>query len=516
MGGFFSIIKYDYLQRTRSYAFLLTLCASLVIAYSFIPGPDANYYTIRIANHVGVYNSAWLAYVTAIMASVFISLLGFYLINSNIKKDIDTGIGQIIGSTQIKNVYYLLAKTLSNFLLLGTLLGIVFLVSILLFFVYNDGFDFELITFVKAYLLIPVPMLFLTSVLAVVFEVLLVRYSVLQNIGFFLLFSALLTSGAFTETQFAFDVFGTKIVMHEMEESVRTLTGQQEEIDMSIGYVLSDSKDTNGFIFNGLDFPTSFIISRVLWSVLGLIVLFLIAPFFHRFKVRQKLRTLSKKKTLSTSKGMNELELLSMPKPPTNYSILPLIKMEFWMLIKQGSKWLWLLNITGIILLIMLPLKLSHQMILPALWFLQVGRLSSLSTKEITNNAHYFAFTAYKPLSRLLLSQLVAAIILLLLIAAPLIIRLGIQVEIEEILSIILGSILIVSLAVVLGIASKGKKLFEVLFFLITYANLNKILILDYFGGMPHNSYYLMNLLLLSIPLLLLSFIMRKKELRNY
>ncbi|WP_243456863.1 hypothetical protein [Polaribacter batillariae] len=77
MKPFLNIIKLDYLQRTRNYNFLITLCASLAIAYTFVPEPNANYSTIRISDYVGYYNSAWFGYVTAIMSSIFLSLIGF-------------------------------------------------------------------------------------------------------------------------------------------------------------------------------------------------------------------------------------------------------------------------------------------------------------------------------------------------------------------------------------------------------------------------------------------------------
>jgi len=98
-----SIIKADYLQRTRSYAFLVTLAISLYIAYTFVPAPGAAYTTVRVGNFIGVYNAAWIGYVTAMMTSVFLSLIGFYLINNSIKKDIETGVGMIIAATSISN-----------------------------------------------------------------------------------------------------------------------------------------------------------------------------------------------------------------------------------------------------------------------------------------------------------------------------------------------------------------------------------------------------------------------------
>ncbi|MEO7047637.1 MAG: hypothetical protein ABI091_20225, partial [Ferruginibacter sp.] len=96
MKNYKSIIKGDYQQRTRSYAFLITLAISLYLAYTFVPAPGADYTTVKIGNYVGLNNTAWVGYVTAMMTSVFLSLIGFYLVNNSIKKDKDTEVGMII------------------------------------------------------------------------------------------------------------------------------------------------------------------------------------------------------------------------------------------------------------------------------------------------------------------------------------------------------------------------------------------------------------------------------------
>jgi putative Mn2+ efflux pump MntP len=143
--SFVSIIKGDYLQRTRSYGFLVTLAISLFVAYTFVPATDASYTTLRIGNYIGEYNSAWIGYVSAIMTSVFLSLIGFYLVNSGIKKDIETEVGMIIATTQVSNFKYLLSKAISNYLVLLTIVVIVFLVNIGIFFIRSEGFPFEIL-----------------------------------------------------------------------------------------------------------------------------------------------------------------------------------------------------------------------------------------------------------------------------------------------------------------------------------------------------------------------------------
>ncbi len=447
------------------------------------------------------------------MTSIFLSLIGFYLINSGIKKDIETRVGQIVASTPISNFKYLLSKVLSNFMLLLTIVAVVFMMSILLFILYNDGYSFEFFQFVKPYLLITVPALFFISILAVVFEVFLGKYSVLQNVGFFFLFSALLVFSPKTEAQFSFDVFGSKIVMYHLEETVRGITNSDKISDLSIGYVVGNVKKVKKFEFNGIDFPASFIISRFLWVLFGIGIIALISMFFHRFD-RKESRSLKRFVAITKEKSIvKDLLISSLPKAQVNYSLFPLLKTEFLMLSRKGKKWLWIINLIGMGLLAVLPLNISHQMVLPVLWFFQVNRLSDLTTKETTNNVHYFAFTSFKPLARLLVSQVLASVVLMLILASPLLIRLGLSLNIEGILAVILGGIFIVMLATLFGLLSKGKKLFEVVFFMMTYANINGIPFVDYFGGFEHPKFYLAQLVVLVLILVSASFLIRKHQL---
>ncbi|WP_456441315.1 hypothetical protein [Psychroserpens sp.] len=512
---FFTIIKSDYLQRTRSYTFLVTLCISLAVAYTFIPAPDANYSTIKIGNHLGDYNSAWIGYVTAIMTSIFLSLVGFYLVNGSIKTDIHTRVGQIVASTAISNFGYLFSKLLSNFLVLLTIVFIVFLMSILLFFSYNEGFSFEIIQFIKSYLFITFPAMFFIATLAVVFEVFFGKYSVIQNVGFFFLFSALLIIPASTETQFELDIFGSEIVTYQMENQVKEISQTNELPSLNIGYNIAEGQETKRFNFEGVKFSTSFLLSRIGWMLLCIVSIVIISPLFHRFNVKERMSIKKTTQNISISKTNNEVVLSALPKVNINYGILPLLKTELLLLFRKGKRWLWIVNLIGMVLLEALPLKIAFQIVLPILWFLQVNRLSELTTKEVTNNIHYFAFASYKPLSRFLVSQVLAGIVLILFLAIPLIVRLAFIANFTAVFSIILGSIFITLLASTLGIVTKGKKLFEVLFFMIAYANVNAIPFMDYFGGINHSLGYTMKLIITITVLAFISFYTRKFELKR-
>ncbi|WP_378173861.1 hypothetical protein [Aquimarina sp. SS2-1] len=515
MKSFLSTTKYDYLQRTRSYSFLVTLCISLAMAYTFVPEPNASYSTIRIADHVGYYNAGWFGYVTAIMTSIFLSLAGFYLVNSGIKTDQITKIGQITAATPVSNFRYLFSKVFSNFLVLSTIVVIVFIMSILLFFLYNEESPFILSQFIIPYLLIPIPAMFFIAVLAVVFEVIFKNYSVIQNIGFFFLFSGLMITTATEEIEFSLDPFGTKIVMHHLEQSVRDILQTEKETELNIGYVLGNIKETKKFEFNGITFPTIFIVSRIVWIFLGILLIRLISPFFHRFAIKEKSRIVRSIPKPLQKNNSKQILISSLQKSKPNYGILTLVNTEILMLLRTGKKWLWIINLIGMVLLGIIHIKIAFSIVLPVLWFLQVQRLSEISSKEVFYGVQHFTFTSYMPLRRLLASQIIAGIILMLFLALPLILRLSITLELQSIAHLVLGAVFIVLLAATLGILTNGKKLFEIIFFLITYCNIYKILFADYFGGLSHGSNYTLLLIITIIVLGIIGFVVRRHQLRS-
>lgn len=519
MNHFFAMIKGDYLQRTRSYAFLITLAISLYIAYTFVPPPEANYTMVRIGNYVGDYNAAWIGHVTAIMTSVFLSLIGFFLVNNSVKKDIETEVGMIIATTSVSNFRYLMSKVLSNFLVLLSITGIVFVMSIGIFFLRSSGFDFEIMSFVLPYLVVTVPALFFISSLAVVGEVFLGRRSVIQYIGFFFLFNVVIANVQMKKgSDFITwaDPFGVKVVTMGMEKYVKDNLGVEGRVT-SMGFNFSPKNEVKVFEFNGMDWPIGFLTSRLLWIAFGVGLVLLSSRFFHRFDVHEKIKTMKKSKTpgeMAEPASPKTISLSALPAITVDYGITSFIKTELLMLYRKGPRWFWLVNVGGMIALLFTPREIAHEFILPSLWFLQIGRWSDLTTKEKTNRIHHFTYAAYQPLRRLLPSQLMAGVILALVLASPLLMRYAIAQEFLPMAGIVAGGIFIVLFAACLGIISGGKKLFEVLFFAITYMNLNRIPFADYFGFSTTASSLLL-VLTLSLLLAIVSGLVRSYEIRH-
>ena len=363
--------------------------------------------------------------------------------------------------------------------------------------------------------------MFFVSCVAVVAEVFLGRRSVIQYILFFALFNIVMANVQMkqgTEMLTYFDPFGVKVVTLQMEDFVNA--HYREEVSVaSMGFVFSDEKnDLKMFVFEGIHWPFLFIVSRLAWMAFGVALVLGASRYFHRFDVKEKMRVQKKPKmieSIQTHALAKELKISSLPPITVNYGILPFIKTEVLMLFRKGPRWFWIINLGLMIALAFTPLTIAHQFLLPVLWFLQIGRLSDLVTKEKTYQVHYFTYAAYQPLKRLLPSQIIAGISLMLVLSVPLLLRYAFALQWLPMVGIVLGAIFIVLFSSTLGIVSGGKKLFEILFFAITYSNLNRIPVADYYGSMWTSLLPIAILISLTLSFVCISWVIRSYEIKH-
>lgn len=514
MSRYFSIIKADYLQRFRSYTFIISLLVSVIVAYSFVPAENANYTTIQVGKYVGLNNAAWIGHVTAIMASAFLWLIGFYIINNGIRRDKETGVGQIIATTSITNFQYLLSKSLSNFLVLLTIAAIILLMALGLIITRGNAYQFNASQFLLPYLLTTLPSLFFLSALTILFEVVFGKKTNLLNVVFFFVFAAIvaITNANGNMNLQWLDPLGIKFLTNEILSFVKTLF-RESNLNISVGFIFHSANGVKQFLYEGSNFSASYILSRLLWLFMALGVIKLSAILFNRFDSKVVLSKKSKPlsfENIDIAENIGIINISSLAKTETNFSIYPLLKTEFIMLIRKGPKWFWIINATIFIALFLIPLNWALKGGLPIFWFLQINRWADLSTKEKFFGTDKYIYTTYQPLKRLLLSQILAGIILAILLALPVLVKLIIEAKFIVILEVTLGSILLVSCAVCSGIVWGGKRFFEIILFLTTYFSIQGAYFLDYWGG-SHSSFdFIFSQLFIGFLFLTTSFLVRK------
>ena len=161
-------------------------------------------------------------------------------------------------------------------------------------------------------------------------------------------------------------------------------------------------------------------------------------------------------------------------------------------------------------------MNIALKSVLPIFWFLQINRWADLATKEKFFGTDKFIYSTYKPLQRLLVSQILAGIILASFLAMPVLIKLILHSQFLVMFEVILGSIILVSFAVCSGIVWGGKRFFEIVLFMITYFSVQGAYFLDYWGGSHSSIKYVAFQFLIFIAFSCVSFLVRQYTIKRH
>jgi len=350
------------------------------------------------------------------------------------------------------------------------------------------------------------------------------RRSILQYVVFFFLFGIILANvNGLKNNNIAIleDTFGVRTMTSSIKEEVNTQYHEKIEA-VSLGFTFhARDRAFKTFVWNGISYSGLFLFSRLLWVIIAFGLVYGSSFFFHRFDIKQSAG--KRKKMLKVADkpvpsyiAPAGISMVTLPPVIADYGILPFIKTELLLLVRKGPRWFWFINAGLFIAIFFVPMEIAC-ILLAILWFLQVSRWSELATKEKANRLHYFTYSAYKPLQRMLPAQILAGVILAITLALPLIVRYAINLNGYGIINLINGAIFIVLFAVCLGIVSGGKKLYEIFFFLLTYCIIEKLPIADYFGSMAHGGplNYIGFILIMNVCLAIISFSVRNYQARH-
>jgi hypothetical protein len=160
--------------RLRSPSTIVAAVALLALSFYWIPDPASGAVSIgwegpggRLTT--GIYNSAYIGAAASVLASIFLTLIGFYLVAGSVRRDEETRVGAILAATPISKTAYLAGKLVSHAVYL-TLLGAASIVSGMLVFLRYGVGPFRLGDFVVPFLILVLPGLGFTAACAVLFD----------------------------------------------------------------------------------------------------------------------------------------------------------------------------------------------------------------------------------------------------------------------------------------------------------------------------------------------------------
>ncbi len=271
-----AILKADFLERTRRYSFLITLCLIIYLGYAVNTGQIL----IRLESYRGIYNSAWVGSLMALVITFFLGISGFYLVKNSISRDESTGVGQIIATTPLTRPLYLLGKWLSNFAVLGSMVAVLAAAAILMQMIQREDAQIQIWALIAPFLFIALPMMALVAALAVFFETVSWLKGGFGNLVYFFVFIAMTISGVFLTNMPWLDVSGISLVGNSMKAAAKAVFPAYNN-GFVLGMVSEQQLET--FVWQGLNWTPGLVLERLAWIGAAAGIALAGSVFFKRF-----------------------------------------------------------------------------------------------------------------------------------------------------------------------------------------------------------------------------------------
>ncbi len=361
-----ALVKADVVERARRTSFLLTLCLALYLGYAVNSGQIL----ISLGGYRGIFNSAWVGGLMALVVTFFLGLIGFFLVKDTITRDEQTGVGQILATTSITRPGYLLAKWLSNLAVLSTLVAILALAALLIQIIHGEETTLRLWPLLAPFLLIAMPMMALVAALAVAFETVRWLKGGFGNLAYFGLFAALLFAGVLPGHAPWMDTVGISLVGSSMKAAA---AAAHPDYDGTFTLSMAGANPSDTFVWPGMTWTPTLIAQRLVWLGIAMGIVLLSALWFDRFdphrrpsrRPREGHAVPSRASSHATAgahdtgsdASLREARLASSPDAPaltplasrdrSSAALARLTRLELLLLVK-GARWYWIAGMVGL------------------------------------------------------------------------------------------------------------------------------------------------------------------------
>jgi len=530
-----AIIWTGYLNKVRTYRFLVILSLTIIVGYVFVPRSDAGYVTLAWGSSTtfyrGVYNSAWIGSMVAMLTGVFLSLLGFYIVNDTVKRDEETRVGQIIATTPLKNSLYMLGNALSNFGVLSTMVIVIVLTSLVMQIVRGEDFTMKPWALMNPFLMFVLPLMFLVGAVALLFGSMPLLRGGVGNIAY--AFSWMIGLPLLSET---IDLFGIGRITSSMKAMG---LGNYPEMAQQ-GFILGGSwglpqeRTLNMFTWQGMKWTSEILQTHLLLIGLGIAVSLIASVFFYRFDPALESRKSPAEpgeqprdivemeedeelvQQVKPVESLKDVDIEPLSPDVVRYRFRSVWLAEFRLVLKEmddlpfigdyGVAVVCALIITGLLL----PIDTARGILLPVAWLLPVLVWSKMGTREAHHHTGQLVFSSANSLRHQFPAAYLAGVALAMFAGSGVACNLAIHADWAGLLAWLTGGFFIPALAFCLGVWTGSSKSFEFLYIMLWYLGpINRIEYLDFVGAVPGSvvagiwHYYLViTLILLGLALM--------------
>lgn len=478
---FLAILSADLRERSRTPRFWIVLLGMAVAVWWCIPAIDAGYTTVTLSGQErGRYSSAWVGMVMALEFSTLLSLFGFYLVRGTVVRDIETRVWQLLVATPMTRGGYLLAKWASHMAVFGLVVGTGLAVGLVAQLVRAEDSSIDLWELLKPTLLLSLPGLAVTAMLAVWFDLLPWLRRTAGNVIFFILWVTL-TSVSIAQLEssnsdavrdgWRSDPNGIAMVARDLHRVREAQTGLPRDFGFSVGVQMHKQPPT---LF---EWPTWTVrpmdlFGRALWLGIALLGVLAAAPVLDWAAARGgapgKVRS-------AAGRRLAWLDRLLDPLARGHVGRLAIAELK--LVLRQRRVWWWLAVLLAFGLQLFGARK-PFEMGLLLAWILPLDILARSILRERDNGTGALVFNAPGILPRLLAARLLAGIGLLVALTFPGLVRLAIHAPMGA-LAMLAISASIATVGLSLGALFRNARLFELLLVGAVYVGLQGATLFD-------------------------------------
>jgi hypothetical protein len=273
----YAIARADFLERVRRYSYLVTLLFAVYLGYAAGTGKIS----LRLGDYRGVYTSAWIGAMVSLVATTFLSLVGFYIVKNAVDRDRQTRVGEILAGTPLTKVSYLLGKFLSNFAVLVSMVAVLALAAVAMQFFAAEDRTFHAEGLLLPFLFLTVPAIAMTAAMALLFEAFRFLRGGFGNVLWFFLWAFGIGLPGLTGLP-QLDPSGLWIVYQSMVPAARAgIPGYVDSFSLTVAD--KSIRVATGFHWNGVEWTAGVIVSRLAWTAVAFALVLCGAWFFDRF-----------------------------------------------------------------------------------------------------------------------------------------------------------------------------------------------------------------------------------------
>lgn len=461
-------------MRLRSGATAFAVLAMFAIAFTYIPDPASNRVSISWERDgvllSGLYSSAYIGWVVAMLTTMMLPFVGFYLVTGSVKRDLDRHIWPIVAATPTPRVAYLAGKMLSSFAYLMILGAVSLIPATFLFFRYGHG-TLEPLELVKPWILLVPPSLLFTAAMALLFDVTpglrgrggLVLWFFAWIILFFMIpgnLAGLLDRQKTDLENPAFDPAGLVLVEKSVQQSIGA---RPKSLNLGINIV---SQPIRRIPFPGIPLTSGLVATRAAqlgWSVVALGVASLTFPLGTARSARMSRRSRRKNEagaaeTTEARSGVAPIALVTRPAKPSFSAAAIADAMLIW----KSASWIkWPMAAAALIAAV-LPVAQTSGPVAVTLILAAIVTSEAAAREELAGAGPLVFAQPGTPRS-VVVWKCASVGLFVALLFLPAMLRTAVSRP-DRLISLALGLVFVVSASVGLGRLTKGGRFFSALF----------------------------------------------------